>query len=776
MLRWDDAARTLELGVHDLIDAAPATGHLRLQAAWSARARMKAGQRRHQSWQGQRAGEEEGFLREVSLRHRRIVLGWEVCVQGRVDGLSRQGEELWVEELKSTALPGSRLAGASPEHFPSWSRQVQLYLFFLAAEGQPARGRLVVESLADGWREQMEVPADPELGAWLQATLVGLIERREARNAWLARRRRGPVPFAHEAPREGQERLVAQIAQHLREGRHLLLSAPTGYGKTAAVLHAAIQVAWATDRRVLFVTARTTQQKMAEQTLRAMAARGLPVRAVSLRAREKICLNEVVACRAESCAHARDYHDKLRREELPGRALARGVLDPDEIVQIAGPAVVCPFALSLDLVAEADAVVADYNYAFDPAVRLEALAEAPGEWIVLVDEAHNLPDRAMGYASPSLRLGEVQRALRLLTEDPAFAAVAGVAEQIARWLEEGAALAAGGERAYALEDGLSPRTVRRLAEQVDEVALDYVLLRHEHPLPAREDPWLPVARAVLRLRAALDRAGEETVCIWRALPRGEVELGLLCRDPAPLLGPLFQSLAGAVLLSATLHPFDFHASLCGLQPERRRELRLPSPFPPENLRVRVMGQVSTEFRHRSRDREATAALIGARLAELPGNVAVFFSSFALMEDLLPLLPEDPRPRLVQTRRMGEAEREELLSTMARGEGHVLLAVLGGIFAEGVDLPGAALGAAIIVGPALPMANLERRLLQDWYQQRYEQGYRYAWLVPAMARVVQAAGRVVRRPEDKGEVVLIDQRFLRRDYQEFFPEEWRVERG
>lgn len=778
MLRFDDHSRTLDLGVHDLLDAVPPSGHLRLQAAWSARARMKAGQQVHTAWQGARAEEDEGFRREVTVRHRCLVLGWEVCIQGRLDGLSREGQEVVVEELKSSALPGARLFPMTAEHFPSWTKQLQLYLHFLAADGQPARGRLIVESLADGYRHLLEVRPDRETGAWLNALLSSIIRRREERLAWLHRRRLGPVPFAHEGWRPGQEDLSREVAEALRQGRHLLLVAPTGYGKTAAVLHAAIQVAWATDRRVLFATARTTQQRMAEESLRAMAERGLPLRAVSIRAREKICLNEVVACRPDACEYARDYHDKVAAQGLISRAWQGSTLDPDQIVSLAGPARACPFALSMDLVAEADVVVADYNYVFDPSVRLDALAEAPGEWIVLVDEAHNLPDRAMGYASPRLLRSTAQQALAMLQRDPAFEGIARVAEEIALFLEEGAELAAQGEVALSLEDGLQPRRVRRLAEEVDAVGLDYVLLRHERPLlaPGEADPWLDIARAVLRLRSALDRAGEETVCIWRLLPRGEVELSLLCRDPSPILRPLFDSLAASALLSATLHPTEFYASLCGLDPERQRVARFSSPFPPENLRVLLFPQVSTEYRHRARDRAATAALVSGCLRSVSGNVAVFFSSFALLDDLRPLLELGERPVLEQGRRMGEAERADLLETMARGEGHILLGVLGGIFAEGVDLPGAALTAAILVGPALPMANLERKLLQAWYQQQYEEGYRYAWLVPAMARVVQAAGRVVRTAEDKGVVMLIDQRFLRRDFQEFFPEDWRPQRG
>ncbi|MCK6505266.1 hypothetical protein L6R53_18015 [Myxococcota bacterium] len=804
MLRFDDATRTLELGVHDLLEAGPPSGHLSMQAAWSARARMRAGQQAHVAWQGARAEADAAFQREVTIRHRCIVAGWEVLVQGRVDGLSQEGEHLVVEEVKSTALPGGRLSTMGADAFPSWTRQLQLYLYFLSAEGRPALGRLVLISLADGFQRLLHVPADPSLGAWLDRQLTWIITEREQRQAWLAVRRAGPVPFAHPDWRPGQQRLSQEVAEALQQGRHLLLTAPTGYGKTAAVLHGALQVAWATDRRVFFATARTTQQRMAEEALRAMAARGLPLRAVSIRAREKICLNEVVACRPDACQHAVGYYDKVRDGRLSERAWALpgafGQVGADEVVAIAGPATACPFALTLDLVRSADVVVGDYNYVFDPAVRLEPFQEGAGEWIVVVDEAHNLPDRAMGYASPRIDLSMVRQAVDALSTDPRYQGVLDVARAIERWLEGGAEQARqqGGEVALPLDDGLSRAEVRQLAQDVDAVAMDYVLLKHERPLFGQGqlgagglDPWLEVARGVLRVRSALERAGEETVCIWRAGPEGQgggrqrglfgggggdCSLSLLCRDPAPVLRPLFAELAASVQLSATLEPPDFFLDAAGIPAQRRLVARFPSPFPPEHRRVVVLPQVSTEYRHRARDRQATADLVSRTVRAVPGNCAVFCSSFALRDDLLPLLDLGERPVLVQDRRMSEAARAELLATMARGQGHVLLGVLGGIFAEGVDLPGAALLAAVIVGPALPMADLERKLLQQWYQDKTGHGFRYASLVPGMARVVQAAGRVIRTPQDKGAIVLIDQRFLRSEYQGFFPEDWVVRRG
>jgi len=275
----------------------------------------------------------------------------------------------------------------------------------------------------------------------------------------------------------------------------------------------------------------------------------------------------------------------------------------------------------------------------------------------------------------------------------------------------------------------------------------------------------------------VERSGEETVAIWSEGRRGASPAGLrlLCRDPSGLLGPFFEQLAASVCMSATLDPPDFHQAMLGLSDARRLEARFPSPFPPENRRVLVVPTISTEYRKRERDRAATADLINEVIAAVPGNLAIFFPSFAFKRQIESLIDTGDRPVLVQGRSMGEAARAEVLDTLAKGEGHVFMGVLGGIFAEGIDLPGDGLHAAVIVGPALPQANLARRLLQQWFQERYGHGFRYAWLVPGMSKVVQAAGRVIRTPEDRGAIILLGRRFLQRDYQGLFPEDWVAQR-
>ena len=222
-------------------------------------------------------------------------------------------------------------------------------------------------------------------------------------------------------------------------------------------------------------------------------------------------------------------------------------------------------------------------------------------------------------------------------------------------------------------------------------------------------------------------------------------------------------------MSATLHPSEFYRDLFGLEPERSVDMKYNSTFPPEHRAAYILPQVSTAYRHRERDREATAKLISESVKSIPGNTAVFFPSFVFLKTMLPLLSLDDRNVLIQNRVMDESQRQALLDSMRNENRQVLLGVLGGIFSEGIDLPGEALSCVIVVGPSLPQANLA----QSWYEERYGQGFRYAWLVPGMSRVAQAAGRVIRGPEDCGAVILIGRRFLGQEYLNFLPTDWSV---
>ncbi len=783
MLRFNDAERRLDLSVHDVVSVGPPSGHLSMGLGWNGRSRMAAGVAAHRAYQAIRQGEDEGFEAEVQVKHSLLVDGWEVVIKGRMDGLSVEGDYWVVEEVKSSVLGYERLCTFTAADMPEAALQLRMYLHALEARGQRAMGRLIVISVRDGTQHLIQVAPDPEFAVLLMAQLSWVIRKREAYLAWMDRRRSASVSFAHSEWRPNQETLATDVLDTVERGGHLLLNAPTGIGKTAAVLYAAFTAAYRTDRRVMFVTARTTQQAIVEDTIRRMATEGVPVRAVSIRARDKACLNEVVACRPDCCAYANGHHDRVRGNNLHERLWREsgGILhvpSPDDLQEMATEHTVCPFSLAMELAREADIIIGDYNYAFDPSRKIGPIAESPGDWIVVVDEAHNLPERARGYASPRLMRETVEWVADELADRPEFMGPAELAADILDWMDayiEGVGEA--GAVAYSLDDGVNARDIQRFAMRFDEMSMDYALLKAEQPPFDEGDPFIDMGRAVSRMRAALDGAGEETVVIWRSGRRGDAAgVQLLCRDPAPVLAPTFADLSATVIMSATLRPADFYASILGLESGRLVQSEFDSPFPPEHRKVIVVGDVSTEYKKRARDKAAIAAHVESAIRGVPGNVAVFFSSFALRDAVAAEMGLTGRPMIFQERNMEEGDRSRVLKTLQRGENHVLMGVLGGIFSEGIDLPGAGLLAAVIVGPALPAVGMERKLMSAWFQELHGSGFRYAYQVPGMARVVQAAGRVIRTPDDIGAIVLVGRRFLQNEYQEFFPPEWTAVRS
>lgn len=776
--RFRDLDRRLTLGVRELLEGGPRAGDLRLALARSREAALAAGREAHLSWQAERAAEDEEFQAERAVRVKIVVHGWECVIRGRLDGLTEEDGRLVVEELKSTALDGLRLYASTLEDWPEYRDQVALYRWLLHTAGRgEALGRLVMVSLLDGARRVfgVDTPLD-QVQAWIEARLGHLIQRREERNAHFARRRAVAVPFAFGSVRPGQDRMITAVERALDAGHHLLLTAPTGTGKTAGVLHGALRHCWAQDRKLFVATAKGTQQQLFEQTLAAIARQGLPLRAVSVRARDRVCLNERVDCRPEACRFAVGYFD--RAPAVVDRLVAEGACAPARVREQAELEVLCPFELSLDLAERADVVVGDYNYAFNPQATLRRLFNDPNEqWVVVVDEAHNLVERAREQWSPELRAEEAAAAARTLeAEDPRRLApwvrLCREAEQALHdcALDTEGPVSAQGEAVV----GLSRRVWRDLAERVDELALDYGLWRRDHPL-RDPDPWLGFARALLQLTQVLEEAealgaSELLVPILRTRPT--VALKLVCLDPSPWMSRRFGGLCGSVLMSATLSPPSFYRDLLGLGAERTEEETLPSPFPPENLEVVVASRVSTAWRDRAAHRARTGQLLQQLIAATPGNTAIYYSSFGLLDDLAPLAQVPGREALLQTPRLDDAGRWALVDRLRElGPPRVLHAVMGGLFSEGLDLPGGVLSTVVIVGPALPQVGLERELMQRCFEDRYGQGFTYAFLVPGLSRVVQAAGRLVRGPQDRGVVVLIDRRFAWRDYTAFYPESW-----
>ena len=800
LIRFIDDKRQLKLSVHDVIDAGPPAGDLYLTVAWTANTRMRIGTEIHTRYQEHAIEENPNFQKEVTIRHLVVIDGWECEITGRIDGVIVESDHQRIEEIKTSTLPGSALVQKDLSDMAQWRAQVELYLYFLQGQGVVSTGELVVISVVDGHQHRLSVPHNPDQKSYVERQLRWLITEREKQLAWYSTRQKAVLeglPFAHDTWRVGQEDMSRFLERDLSDGKVILARAPTGYGKTAASLFAALQVAYRSNRKVFFATARNTQHQMVEDTLRSMYRRGIPVRAISLRAKEKACLNDVVSCRPDRCPYADQYYDKLQRTRLFEEIWDDGVILADKLQEVGAKHTVCPYELSKNLVASADVVIGDYNYLFDPSVQLSAISQNAGAWIVIVDEAHNLPNRAQGYGSPSIRLQTIWKGLHSVKNDGSFYRFAAPLEKLLDWLlfeVQQSNADQYGQRSTSLEEGVHEELLEDIVKDIQQLALEYAVQRYEKPLSSDEDgdPWYEAAWSVLSFHTALQRAGEETVVIWQRVGRDrerdlqvslldfespaqnpETGVELLCRDPSVLLGPFFKQIGAAICMSATLEPFDFYQNLLGLEGERTCMHKFDSPFPVHNRASFVLPFVSTLYKHRERENPRIATLLEKVVASIEGNIALFFSSFVVLESIRLQMDLGERLTLVQTRRMKETGRRRLLKKMGKGEGHVLFAVMGGIFSEGVDLPGNALEAAVVIGPALPQASLSRRLMQQWYEERYGEGFRYAWVIPGMARVSQAAGRVIRTETDRGVVILLGNRFVEPIYRDLFPTEWHL---
>jgi DNA excision repair protein ERCC-2 len=596
-----------------------------------------------------------------------------------------------------------------------------------------------------------------------------------------------PFPFAQIRP--GQDALLRDVEGAARGGLVLMCAAPTGLGKTAAALYPLLRAAVREERQLYFATAKVSQQALALDTLRRMLPPGSPAWAVQISARHRVCPVERHGCTRDGpaggrCALRRDLAARLARSGLEAELCALGVIDSEALVERALAERLCPFEVSLTLARSACAIVGDFNYVFDPHARLELLGEPERAPLLIVDEAHNLAERARGYFSPALAVDELERLSIALAPLRARvyrgaralfgAAAAHLRERAARLAEERsdpAPWVEAPDRSFWEEVG--ERAVALQAEYRVQIGGERTRPEPLRARPAGADPR-PRDPALAALQALADFARcaaldpERSACIWRP---GAARV--VCLDPAAWLAPIWRRFHAVVCMSATLAPFEFHRRMLGLESPRTELLDLPSPFPAHNRLLVAVGSVDTTFRRRDDDAGRIAELIARCTALRPGNYLAFFPSFQYRDAVVAKLPAGGPRVLLQIPGLPVAP---ILKKLARSrEGSMLVCgVHGGALAEGVDYPGELAIGVFVVGPGLPAVSLEQELIREYYERQLGQGFDYAYLFPGLGRAVQAAGRALRTPEDRAAILLLCRRFSEPMYRERLPAWWREE--
>ena len=586
---------------------------------------------------------------------------------------------------------------------------------------------------------------------------------RQRRNLALAALR-----FPYDTYRPGQRSLAENVFRAARLGRCLVAQAPTGIGKTVATLFPLLKACASEGLdKVFYLSAKGSGHRLAWDAVAAFrrADPGLPLRVIELVSREKSCEHPDKACHGESCPLARGFYDRLPSARQA--AVDRGAeLDREAVRNVARQHRVCPYYLTQELVRWSDVVIADYNYVFDSTAALHLLTLANGWKVVhLVDEAHNLVDRARAMYSGELS-GSKLRSVRR-------GAAPALKRTLGRLVRAWAGITRGQTEPYVTIDTVPERLVSCLAEFTAAVGdlqaeapaeLDAELLRfyfdalHFQRL-AESFAAHSMFDSTLEPATGVRGARLSTLCLRNVVP-------------AAFLRPRYAAAAATVMFSATLAPQHFYADMLGL-PQDAAWLEVQAPFHASQLAVRIVHAISTRFADRNTSLEPIAHLMAAQYEQQPGNYLAFFSSFDYLEraaeafaSTYPLVPQ-----WTQCRGQREPERAAFLDRFKVDGRGVGFAVLGGAFGEGIDLPGTRLIGAFIATLGLPQVNPVNEAIRRRVQETFGSGYDYAYLYPGLRKVVQAAGRVIRTPEDRGVVYLIDDRFRRPEVRELLPSWW-----
>jgi Rad3-related DNA helicase len=780
---------TVALPVRQLVEYVFLSGSIdtRMQSMDS----LQEGTRAHQRVQ-ETYGEED--RKEVYLSAEIECDGMLFAVDGRCDGLLATEGMPTIDEIKSTRADLGLLEDR-PVH---WAQAIFYAYMYAREQGLTAMGiqlTYVHKDTGETRRFNREAGFD-ELEEQIMhilrqyAPYAKLKQRHEAeRDASIA-----SLAFPFDNYRAGQRKLAGAVYKTIEEGVSLYAKAPTGIGKTISTTYPAIKAMGSGMlKRIYYLTARTTTRAAAEDALKHMRKRGLHIHSVTITAKDKICFQDEVRCDKEHCPFADGYYDRINGAILD-MLENETIMSRATIEHYARKHTVCPFEMSLDAAYASDAVICDYNYVFDPRISFKRqYAEGKKATALLVDEAHNLVDRARDIFSAELTRWPFQTLQReqkgkhrgLYEASKAindyFVALRGTIEDnkdkpvVSNMLPD--ELVKHAERfAQAAEQVLDGGFYAQAGGALDPGASSFGSGAGGEGDNTLLDAYFAVSQF---LRTA--KLYDERYATFAEVTRLDMRVKLFCMDPSELLKEQAKGYRSHVYFSATLTPVRYYMDMLGAS-ERDYTLALPSPFESERLQVDVR-PISTRYQDRNQSYGPIAQLIAETISKRTGNYFVFFPSYAYMKDVHDAYTKQegsesgPLVKLQRTD-MSEEERDAFLADF-RPDGERTLvgfAVLGGVFSEGVDLPGDRLIGVIVVGVGLPQLGLERNLLRDFFSREGKNGYDYAYVIPGMNKVLQAGGRLIRTETDSGTITLVDDRYLQASYRRLLPEEWLASLG
>lgn len=752
-------ANSIQIAVRTLVEHVYSSGSI--DSRFRSQSTLLDGTRIHQKIQ---RTYQESDQKEVYLRTDVPIKDLVFTIDGRCDGLLFRDGEIIIDEIKSTSQPFEHFGkDGLPVH---WA-QAKMYAFIYANDHQLQEifvQLTYVQVESDEKRYLKKCFTYDELEVFVNKLVEDyypyaklLDDHRKERDDSSKQ-----LVFPFESYRAGQRKLAGGVYKTISEAKSLFVKAPTGIGKTISTFFPAVKaIGEGHLNRIFYLTAKTITRTTAEEAVGRMRSCGLCMKSVTITAKDKVCFKEETKCQKDYCEFADGYYDRINRAILDIVA-NESCMNTEVIEKYARKHTICPFEFSIDLAYVVDAVICDYNYIFDPRVSLKRMFEEQKKSsVLLVDEAHNLVDRGREMFSASLNKDSF---LQLKKEFKGIdKLIYESATKINAWFIS-LKKAHGEQNEFTLEQ-LDEELVLLLTHFIETVE---PFLQKESS-PNLLELYFKV-NAFMKIVNLLD----EHYIIYSEKNKNDINLKLFCIDPSKLLYKMGKGYRSKVFFSATLSPLSYYQDILGGQVEDY-VLSIPSPFKVEQTDIFIK-PLSTRYRDRDRTKKPIISMIYSLVQNRPGNYLVFFPSYhyllTVYEQFIKEFPE--LDTLLQATGMSELEREAFLDKFVPNQTTTLIgfAVLGGVFSEGVDLKGDRLNGVVVIGVGLPQLCYERNLISDHFNHKEKSGYDYSYVFPGMNKVLQAGGRLIRSEEDHGTIVLVDDRFLQRKYQDLLPQEWR----
>ncbi|MBO7357587.1 MAG: ATP-dependent DNA helicase [Lachnospiraceae bacterium] len=751
---------------------------------------MAEGQRLHKQIQ-KRSGSD--YRSEVPLSYTYSEDDIDLTVEGRADGIIENESGITVDEIKCTYGDIMHYKEARPMHLA----QAKFYAYILLSEKNipSIKVRLTYVNIeTEEIRYFNYTFLEEELLKFTSDVCHEYIKWAKFSLEWIEKRNstiKGlPFPFPY---REGQDTLVKQVYHSILKEKKLFLEAPTGVGKTIATMYPAIQAMGAgLSQKIFYLTAKTITRTVSQNTVEILREKGLKIKEIVLTAKEKICFKESTECNPVSCPYAKGHFDRVN-ECIFAMLTECDDYNKETILKYAEKYKVCPFEMSLDLSMFSDIIIGDYNYAFDPRAKLKRYfeAETDDEYIFLIDEAHNLIDRAREMYSASL-IKEDFLKIKNLTKD----ALPKISKQCENCNKKLLSLMRECDD-YTLNPPIAPFTesLMRLYSAIEKFLQDErsILNKDKDKVPKEiKDEVLNFYFEIGHFLEIYELVNDDYTVYASFNEYGDFFVKLYCVNPRDNLMECMQKARSAILFSATLLPITYHKNLLGGEKEDY-EVYAKSPFDPEKRGLFIARDVTSKYTRRNdTEYKKIARYINKIVSEHSGNYMAFFPSYAFMSEVFNAFEDlgftEGKEILIQESNMSEDEKQFFLERFTGSNEEVSFdeinfnveiedsapllgfCVIGGIFSEGIDLTRDSLIGAIIVGTGFPLVCLEREIMKDKFDED-GQGFDYAYRYPGLNKVLQAAGRVIRTVSDIGVVYLLDERFLQSNYKSLFPREW-----